>query len=934
VPDGTLLLAFPGGAGEHEQRPGASAAPSHRMSQLSAINDETAARLKEHRAVVEAIRQRGRTLFDGGATAIQVAAAISEGTERFVTRIFEETVERVAGRHAPLVSRNLAIAAVGGTGRGELCPYSDVDLLFLIRPAARELGRECVARSVRDYWDAGLKLGHAVRSVSDTLSLAREEIDVATSLIETRRLWGAPDLVDELMARFQKKVVRGRASTFIDDCITARERERSENGSAVKQLEPDVKRSPGGLRELHLLRWVGYSRFAATEVDLLRLQGALSRDEARTLLTAYEFLERVRIDLHFAAGRCQDVLTRDEQLRIAETRGIEGTFAQRPVERFMQSYFRHSTSIAELSERFITLHRPRSLFGALVRSLATHRSEGMYLVGSGRIDVLQRKREQVLSRLEGILKFYRAAALYRVTPDAEFAERIREAAPRLEGELSAESAALFLEILDCSGNLGAILRSMFRTGILEIVVPPMAHARCLLQFNQYHSYTVDEHTLRTVEELERFEHDAGPLGDAYRAVRRKHILHLAMLLHDLGKGYEEDHSDVGRGIAESMAARLRMPDDERDLLVFLVHKHLLMAHQAFRRDNSEPETILDFSREVGSAPALRMLYVLSAADVMGVGPGVWTQWKAELLAELYHRTLLLLSGEDAADDHQRRLARIKEEVVRIDPALLEPAEADSARIAVDSAAAALALERFPSHYLTSTTPERIVADLRSMREYAQRGTIVHGRFDPETATVEYRIITHERDVAGCFHKATGVLTAKRLEIVSAQISTTSDGFVVDSFRVHDRDFVGRVPGDRIDDVASAMTRTLSGQVRVEELFQRHRRFDARSGARPLSDLPARVTIDNSSTERFTVIDVFCHDWPGLLYTIARKVYELELSVVLAKISTHLDQVVDVFYVTDRGGRKIVDPARLKDIQATLLATLIEFEHHERMQFAS
>ena len=348
-----------------------------------------------------------------------------------------------------------------------------------------------------------------------------------------------------------------------------------EFGSAVKQLEPDVKRSPGGLRDLHLLRWVGFARFGVADVESLRLMEALTREEARTLLSAYEFLKQIRVDLHFQAGRSQDVLDRDEQLRIAEQRQIEGTFAQRPVERFMQTYFRHSTAIAELTERFITLHRPRPILSWLVRSLTTHRSEAIYLVGGDSIDVIFRHRESVVSNLEGILKFYRTAALYRVSAGAEVRRRIREAVPRLAGDVSPQSADFSCEILGCHGSLGTILRSMFRTGVLEIVVPPMAHARCLLQFNQYHSYTVDEHTLRTIEQLERFDRDQGILGDAYRAVRKKSVLHLAMLLHDLGKGYDEDHSLVGRAIADRVAHRLHLSEEDRDTLVFLVHKHLV-----------------------------------------------------------------------------------------------------------------------------------------------------------------------------------------------------------------------------------------------------------------------------------------------------------------------------------------------------------------------
>jgi [protein-PII] uridylyltransferase len=899
------------------------------MSQSPPLTNEPVSRLKACRAEVEAIRSHARVLFDGGATGIQVAAAISEATEAFVKRVFDETVNGLPEESRSFVSKNVSLIAVGGTGRGELSPYSDVDLLFLIRPAAKQAASDCISQAVRDYWDAGLRLGHAVRDVADTLSLARQEIDVATALVEARPLWGDQGLFDQLFSEFQRKIVRSRVSAFIDDCVESREKERAEFGSAVKQLEPDVKRSPGGLRDLHLLRWVAFARFATASVDSLRLQGALSRDEARILLTAYEFLKHIRVDLHFAAGRLQDLLVRDEQLRISEERKIEGTSGQRPVERFMQTYFQHSTSIAELSERFITLHRPRSVFSGLFRSLTTHRSDGIYLVANDRINVVPSQRELVLSSLEGILKFYRTAALYQIAPAAEFAERIREVAPRLDADVSAKSAELFLEIMNCHGNLGLILRSMFRTGILQIVIPPMAHARCLLQFNQYHSYTVDEHTLRAIEVLERFDRNPDLLGQAYRAVRKKCVLHLAMLLHDLGKGYDEDHSVVGRDIAERMANRLRMTDEDRDTLVFLVFRHLVMAHQAFRRDMSEYEPILEFSREVGSAERLRMLFVLTAADVTAVGPGVWTEWKSQLLSELYDRTLILLSGQDAAADPERRLAETKHEVLQIalKPDFIGRNGADQPKIRA-------LLEKLPPHYLNTTAPERIALDLQWILNYSPGQIRVEGQFDPATQTVEYRIVTHENVVQGCFHKATGVLTAKRLEIASAQICTTADGFVIDGFRVHDGDFAGAVPPERIDEVADGIKDTLSGRIRVEELFQKHRRFGSGGKPQPVSDLPARVIVDSSSSERFTVVDVFSHDRPGLLYTLSRKIFELDLSVVLAKIATHLDQVVDVFYLTDRAGQKLEGPIRLKEIQSTLLATLDEFERYEWRNFDS
>jgi [protein-PII] uridylyltransferase len=351
-----------------------------------------------------------------------------------------------------------------------------------------------------------------------------------------------------------------------------------------------------------------------------------------------------------------------------------------------------------------------------------------------------------------------------------------------------------------------------------------------------------------------------------------------------------------------------------------------MAHLAFRRDTSEPEPILEFGREVGSAERLRMLFVLTAADLRGVGPGVWTQWKSQLLFDLFDRTLQLLSGQDATVDYARRLAEIKEQVLEM---VLSSGAPASDRQALQDV-----LERFPSHYLTTTTLPRIVSDLASLEAYHPGEPVVDGQYEDATRTVEYRIVTHERDVEGCFHKATGVLTAHHLEIISAQISTTSDGFVFDTFRVLDQDFSGAVPRERIETVSAAIQKTLKGLVVVEEWFQRNRRFGTSGRSQTVSDLPARVVVDSGSSERYSVIDVFSHDRPGLLYTLSRKIFELGLSVELAKISTHFDQVLDVFYIIDRDGQKLHDAARVRDVQSALSTTLEEFEHRDRLQFAS
>lgn len=886
-------------------------------------------RIPQLRDDIAAIRSRAQRLYEGGATGMQTAAAIAEATDAFVLKLVEHTLAALPGDLQQVVQRDAAVIAVGGSGRGDPAPYSDVDLLFLCEKPAEELFDQLSSQVVRDCWDAKIKLGHAVRNSADTLALARVEPEVATALVESRLLWGSRPLFDGFRKQIDQRLIRRRVRAFTEDCLAAREGEWSANGASATELEPDVKKSLGGLRDVHLIRWIGFAHHQTADVDSLRMKGALRKQDARKLVAAHEFLTRLRVDMHFHAGSPQDVLTREEQLRIAGKWGIEAPDGQRPVECFMKQYFGHSTQVAEIARRFVDQHRRPPLRRRIARYLMTHRTNGFMLVGPDRIDVKPRDRDTACRDLESILKLFRSAALYGVDLAPELLEHISLAQKTLGGGVTAEAAGLFLEILRTTGNLGAVIRSMYATGVLELVIPNMNHARCLLQFNQYHAYTVDEHTLRTIEAAEALEHDNGPLGVAYRDIEHKELLHLALLLHDLGKGFVDDHSDVGRVIAETIADRLGLPEHHRDTLVFLVHKHLLMTHLAFRRDLADPEILMEFARAVGSPEQLRMLYALTAADLKSVGPKTWTDWKAELITELYDRAMLILSGMPFRYHEEQRLVKIRQDVIRcLGEQNEDPSEAKILDRLDDR------LDNFPPHYLATTSPHQIADDLRSVHYLEQGELRVAGFYDAVTETVEYRVLVDPELAAGCFHKITGALTAKRLEILSAQICTSLEGTVVDSFQVVDGDYSGPVPQERIDEVAAAIKTAVKKTTPVKKLFQRYMRFHDGGEAEPLSNQETRVVIDNESSKHCTVIDVFAHDRRGLLYTLTRAIYKRELSVVLAKISTHLDQVVDVFYVTDFDGEKIRDGERLKDIHRFLTETIREFEQRGHTEYIS
>jgi [protein-PII] uridylyltransferase len=881
-------------------------------------------RFARQKARLQSLRDQARERYAGGSPGLQVAALICEMTDQLILELFAGVIGPLPEAVRTTIGRQVAIIATGGTGRGELAPYSDVDLLFLHSRRCDTRLPGCIAQAVRDCWDAGIKLGHCVRTPGEALAAARNDPQFATALVECRLLWGDERLFQTFHSRFRHQAGHRRFREFFRSVVAARQTERAQFGETERQLEPDVKRSPGGLRDIHLIRWIGFARFGTADLDMLRLEGALSRDDQQALVAAQEFLTRIRVDLHFAAGKAQEVLSREEQLRLTELHGVSATAGQRPVERFMQTYFRHSTAVVDISARFVDRHGPFSLKSHLRQILLSHRSNHIFRVNAQEIDAVPRYRERLLGTLETLLNLHELAALYSVQVAPKLIEQIRQAVLKLSGEVSPEASRLFLSILSSVGQAGTQLRDMYRTGLLEVILPEMSHVRCLLQFNQYHSYTVDEHLLKAVEAAEGFDADTGTVGIAYRAIKHKELLHLALLLHDIGKGHETDHSLVGRDIAINVAARLGLSAHQSEMLEFLVHKHLLMAHLAFRRDVSDPAMLTRFSREVGSPELLRMLFVLTAADISAVGPLMWTSWKAELLTEMFDRALQFLSG---APPRFREAERIREIGERVE-ALLEPPGTQAvngrSRGETQRNEHAELFESLPLHYLTATSPENVARDIIAIQHLGADELTIRGDFEPATQTTEYRVLTRDTIGSGLFSKVTGVLAAKGLEILSAIICTTTKGIVIDSFHVHDGDHAGPVPEFRLREVESAIADVLNGGTSVEHLFQ-HRRRNWRAIAPRLLREPSRVVIDNDSSERFTIIDVFAHDRRGLLYVIASALREVGLSVWLAKIATHVDQVLDVFYVTDREGMKLQDEHRLEEIRSALANRIEEFE---------
>jgi [protein-PII] uridylyltransferase len=724
-------------------------------------------------------------------------------------------------------------------------------------------------------------------------------------LIDNRLVAGSQPLHDHFRSLFEK-MLRKRSRAVCRSFVNARSDERRHYGESLYLLEPHVKRSRGGLRDLHLLRWIGFAEHGESDPDRLHHIGAISKFDHHRLLAAQAFLLRLRNEMHFHAGSSKDLLDRAEQLRVSELFGYRGGEGMLPVERFMRDYFRHSNHVWQMARRREAALDTPSTVARMLDPVLGRKVEGDYRVGVRQISATRAGLAKLEGNLAEVLRIVELSVSERKPLDTPTASALILAAPECGEEITPEVAERFMYLLGARALAADTLRMLHELGYLEKILPAMKHARCLLQFNQYHKFTVDEHSLLAVERAAEFAVRNDALGEIYRSIIEKDRLHLALLLHDLGKGYEEDHSEVGRRIAEEMSRRLFLDRQAAEDVAFLVHKHLAMSHLAFRRDTGDRQLLEEFAEAVQSPERLRMLLVLSCADLAAVGPEVLTQWKVEVLVDLYQRTLALLEKEpsrpDLAVDERRREA-VKQ---------LTPAERDQPWFQKQ-------IEALPAAYVAARTVDRIAEALRRLQKLPPRGADAWGEYNREAKTVEFTAGVDKGRGRGAFSSMAGALSSNGLQILAADAQVMADDLLLLRFVVLDPDSADEPPASRLAAVSQDMVASVDSKQppRFRRIFgQEHAEASLK-----LTGLPNEVRIDNRASADATVVEVFTFDRAGLLYALARKLHELELTIWHAKIGTYIDQVVDVFYVTNRGGGKIVDEERLAYIQREMLAVI-------------
>lgn len=851
----------------------------------------------------------------GGASGVDITGALSDLADGVFLGCYRKTLRQGSDALNEAGRTQCCCVALGSFGRRELAPYSDIDVMFLFRSEAGHLVQR-LSKSVMSVWGAGFGMRHSVRTVEDGIGLAQQDPAIRIAFMDARFLAGSADVFKEFHRRMVRHVVTQGFNEFLEELVTHRRREYEEQGGTTSAPEPNLLKGPGGLRDLHLMRWAGMARCRAETMEALAGQGLLSSREAVAVMDAQDFLWRVRALLHFQTRMAYETLTFEAQLWLAERLGCHDRPHLMGVERFMQQYYRHVTTVHDVCARVLERCRRPSFAERIARLRPAPRLEQHFLIRGDYLDVPAGGRAAVLESPDLLMRLFDVARLKQMPIAREMLERIRAFSGSYSGGAfhTKEVAATFMNILSGPGAAQTLM-AMHRVRLLEQVLPEMENVRGLKPFTRAHQYPVDEHCLLAVGEAESLSGDRGLFGSAYEAIQGKAVLHLALLLHDIGKGQAEDHCDAGKRIAEETAVRLGFGDADRRMLIFLVQHHLLMSRLAFGRELDEGQGLEPFVLAVGSAEALRALLVLTAADIAAGGMNALTKWKEARLADAYHRALAEFSGTRVAVSQAEHLRDVARQVTR-EPVLTLTGGVDEAGVIAQ-------LEHYPRRALYRMPPRQIAGHLAAMRRLRQEEVVALSEFSSSTGTCEYSVITRDTLIPGIFSKIAGVLAANRLQILDAHILTRADGVVMDSFQVADPEYPGAPPADRLKSITQSLVSVLKGRTRVEDLMKRSAHWSVQR-AFPVARRPTEVRVDHQTSERYTIFEVVADDRQGLLFIIAQTFFRLGLSVQEASIATRQDRVADAFSVTDGAGRKIVDRGEVEAIRIALTEDIERF----------
>ena len=803
----------------------------------------------------------------------------------------------------------LSLVGLGGTGRGEMAPFSDLDVMFLTAKAAMADQERCAEAVLHLLWDLKLKVGHSLRSIPQLIVLAKKDMTVRTAFLEARWVWGDEKLFDLAMRRFRKEVVAGTAAEFVSGKLVERDERHVKMGDSRYVVEPNVKDGKGGLRDLHTLYWIGkYVHGVERPADLVGA-GLLSAAEFRRFDRAERFFWSVRCHLHLLAGRPEERLSFEYQPRIAEIMNYADRPGKSAVERFMQFYFLNAKTVGDLTGLFLAQLDEQLGKKGFRFALPTIRRKpkrlGGFVLDRGRISIPSDDffRADPVRLLELFAVAAREqleihpTAMRAATRDAALIGRKVREDPRAN--------ALFLDVLTCINRPELVLRWMNEAGVFGRFVPDFGRVVAQMQFDMYHHYTVDEHSIRAIGLLAAIERGElkqdHPISTAiFRQIASRRALYVAVLLHDIAKGRGGDHSVIGAEIALRLCPRLGLDPAETEAVSWLVRHHLLLSSTAFKRDLADPKTIEDFVRQVQSPERLRLLLILTVVDIRAVGPGVWSEWKRTLL-----RTLFEAAEERLRLGHKQhgRSEIVEERQKELAKALGWKASAIKAHA-----------KRLPDSYWLAEPLAWQSANARQVAETEARigdaSPNVAAEDDSESGATRISIFTPDRE--GLFYRICAGLASAGANIIDARIHTTKDGMALDNLLVLDgrgQPYPDRRQRARLARaVKAALESPNPPPLPSAEPPRRTSAFE----------VAPSVAIAERASSRTTVVEVNARDRPALLAALAAAIHDCGHTIHSAHIATYGERAVDVFYLSAPAGTKLSG-----DEIATLRARLLE-----------
>jgi [protein-PII] uridylyltransferase len=856
------------------------------------------------------------TAHRGGAGGLEVVALQADLVDALISQLYRlaDCSVRAEVREQ---AEGCALVALGGYGRRELNPGSDVDLMFLYPRRADAYVTAVLHHVLYALWDLGFTVGHSARSLADAARMLDADLSACTAMLEARFLAGHPAVFAAFQERLWRSFQGRRVQQYVGEKLAERSRRHEKYGGSVYLQEPNVKEGPGGLRDFHVALWVGRARHHLTDLTALASLHLLTPAEVSQCLEALDFLLRVRTDLHYLLRGKHDVLGLQFQAQIAADLGFHDG-AVGDVERFMREYYLRAGAVHQLASQITgrCLDRPGSPMEAVMTKLRA-RDIGDDFVARNRQIHVPPAHDSFAEDPVRLLKIFWYAQEMGYELSVEAKDAVRAHLHLIDDAFRRSNRALgaFLAVLKAPRGVAHTLRLMHQLGVLTAYIPEFGRIACLVQFDYYHRYTVDEHTFVLLDVLEGLRETTDPRLQEFRRIaaelRKPEILKWAILLHDIGKGEGHGHVERSADLAAVILTRMGLPARDIADTVFLVAQHLTMAHIAERRDLDDERMIIEFARQVENEDLLRMLYLLTYLDINAVGPQVWTDWKGTLLWELFIKTHTVLTrGVPEGEEQQRRAQDLRGTIL---------AELER-EFGADLVAQHLNL--MPVRYVLTTSPAKVAQHLKLI-ERVRRGELVSLGWTAYPLAGYSEVLVCAPGAPGRFSNVVGTLTANGINILSAQLFSRADGVMIRTFQVSD----GR--GAALEDEGiwhrfrQDLRAVMLGQSPVRDLIRSRRRdLLAKPAPRP-REIQTRVEFDNVVSDRFTVIDIRAQDRLGLLYLIASTLSGLDLDVSLAKIATEVDQAMDVFYVTEKDGGKVSRPERLDEIRQGLVHAIAE-----------